>query len=74
MAASHQRRPSAQDFGLRRKQLDNHRLRSAGQIADHVLQQLREFDIQNRLGLFDLGANVGDYLVARLASDTVRLK
>ena len=46
------------------EQLDDHGLGRAGEIADHVLQKLREFDVQHRLGLRDLGAHVGDHFFA----------
>ena len=40
-----------QQLGILRKQLDHHGLRRAGQVADHVLQQLRELHVQHGLGL-----------------------
>ena len=56
---------SPQHVAVRRKQLDHHRFGRAGKIADHVLQQLRKFHVQHRLGLRDFGAHVGDHFVAR---------
>ena len=35
--------------GILREQLDLHRLGRAGEIADHVLQKLNEFDVELRI-------------------------
>ena len=37
------------------RRLDLYRLRCIGEVADHVLQNLNEFDVELRLRLFDLG-------------------
>ena len=52
----HLRRPRRQQFGIRREQLHDHRLRRAGQIADHVLQHLDELDVEAGLDARDLRA------------------
>ena len=62
------RRPRAQQVGVLREELDGHRFGRAGEIADHVLQQLHELDVQHRFGFRDLGAHVGDHLVAAAAA------
>ena len=54
----------AQQFRILREQLDHDRLGRAGEIADHVLQELREFHVQHRFGLLDFGAHGGDHLFA----------
>ena len=48
----HLRRPVSQQFRVRRKQLDLDRFRRAGQIADHVLQNLDELHVQQRFLLW----------------------
>ena len=45
------------------EQLDLDRLGSVGQITDHVLQDLYELNVQLRLSLLDLRAQVGHDLV-----------
>ena len=59
----HLRRPRAEKIRVRREQLDDDRLGRAGQVADHVLQHLREFDVEHRLGHPDLASDVADDLV-----------
>ena len=46
--------PGLQRIGILRKQPDVDRLRSARQVADHVLQQLREVGVDSRLGRLSL--------------------
>ena len=43
------RRPLLQQRRILREQLDRDRLGRAGQIADHVLQQLHELDVEHRV-------------------------
>ena len=43
------RRPAFQKRGILREQFDLYRFRFAGEIADHVLQDLHEFDSHRRL-------------------------
>ena len=47
---AHLRRPLLQQLGVLREELDDHRLGRAGEVADHVLQHLRELDVEHRLG------------------------
>ena len=42
------RRPRLQQHGILREQLDHERFRRARQVADHVLEQLDELDVQHR--------------------------
>ena len=42
---------SLQQRRILREQLDGNRLGRAGQVADHVLQQLHEFHVERRLAL-----------------------
>ena len=46
-----------------REKLNDDGLGLAGKVADHVLQDLDEFDLGGGLGLLDLRPNVGDNLV-----------
>ncbi len=50
--------PIFQQIRVGRKQLDLHRLGGIGQIADHVLQDLREFDVKLRVLFVDFGPNL----------------
>jgi hypothetical protein len=59
----HLRRPGGEKFRIGREQLHHHRLRRAGEIANHVLQHLDEFDVQAGLGPDDLRAHIADHLV-----------
>ena len=43
------RPPLLQQIGIGREQLDLDRLGRTGQIADHVLQDLNEFDVELRI-------------------------
>ena len=52
-----------EQLGIVGKELDLDWLRRIRQIADHVLQHLRELDVQLRLGGLDLLANVFHHLV-----------
>ncbi len=49
--------------GIIREDLDLDGFGSVRQIADHVLEHLRKFDIQRGLRLFDLCPGIGDHLV-----------
>ena len=59
----HFRRPCLQQCRVLRKQFDLHRLRLAGQVADHVLQHLYELDSHRRL--------LGGYFCAHIFDDVV---
>ena len=57
----------AQKLYIFREHLDDHRLGSAGEVADHVLQALFQIDVDSRLPLFDLIAHViHDFIDAAL--------
>ena len=55
--------PFLEQVGIRGEQLDLDRLGRIAEIADHVLQHLRELDIELRVFFVDLGADVGDDFV-----------
>ena len=63
----------AQHVGILAEQLDDDRLGRAGEIADHVLQELRELDVQHRLRLRDFGAHVGDHFFAAALAVALQL-
>ena len=46
------------------EELNDDRLWRAGEIANHILQELGEFDVEQGLGLCDLSAHIGNHLVA----------
>ena len=52
-----------QQHRIVREDLDLDRLRSIRQIADHVLKNLSELDVEFRLSLLDLGACIGYHLI-----------
>ena len=58
------RRPGVQQFRILAEQLDDHGFGRAGEIADHVLQELREFHVEHGFRLFDFGAHGGDDFLA----------
>ena len=66
-------RASSSSVGIGRKELDLDRLGCVREVADHVLQHLRELDIELRLGLLDLLANIGHDLVDAAASIALEL-
>ncbi len=49
--------------GVRREELDLDRFGRVGEIADHILKDLGELNVESRLCLFDLSANIGDDIV-----------
>ena len=55
------------------KDLDLDRLGRIGEVADHVLQHLRELDVQLRLGGLDLLAHVGHHFVDAAAAFGLQL-
>ncbi len=57
------RRELVEQGGVLREDFDLDGLGCIGEIADVVLQDLREFDVKLRLVLFDILAHVGDDLV-----------
>jgi hypothetical protein len=57
------RRPVLEKIGIIGKELHDHRLRRAGKIPNHVLQQLNELHIEHRLGLRDFVADFADHVV-----------
>src|SRR5580704_6553417 len=52
-----------ENLGTGIKELDLDRLGSVGEVTDHVLQDLREFNVQLWLAGFDLRAEVRDDLI-----------
>ena len=54
---------SFSSVGIGGEQLDLDRLGRTGQVADHVLQHLDEFDVELRILLVDLRAHFGNDLV-----------
>src|SRR6516164_9502462 len=54
------RRGGFKEFGVGGKELDDDWLGLAGEVADHVLKDLNEFDVGAGLGLLNLRANVGN--------------
>jgi hypothetical protein len=55
--------PLAEQRRILREQLDRQRLGQARQVADHVLRELDELDVEHRKALFYFLAHVGDDLV-----------
>ena len=56
--------PGVQQFRILTEELDDDGFGRAGEIADHVLQELREFHVEHRFRLFDFGAHGGDHFLA----------
>ena len=71
--SGHHRRPPPQYVRVLRKQLNHHWFGSAGEVADHILQKLWEFHVQDRLGFPDFGAHIGDDLITGTLAMTFQL-
>ena len=54
MASATRGAHSLQQLRVLGEELDDHGLGRAGEVADHVLEKLRELDVEHRLGLLDL--------------------
>ena len=70
---SNLRRPLPQHIGILREHLDHDRLRRVRKIADHILQQLREFHIQRGHALGSPLPHIGDYLIDAAVALTLQL-
>ena len=57
------RGPFLEQFGILREQFDFDGFQRTGQVADHVLEHLDELDVQLRVFVVHLRANVGDDFV-----------
>ena len=65
---AHARTELREEIGVARKELDLDRLGRIRQVADHVLQNLSEFDIELRLGGLDLLTDIFHYIVDATAA------
>ena len=63
MRIGHARRPLPQQRRILGEELDLDRFRRAGQVADHVLQQLHELHLEHRLLFGDFLAHFGDHFL-----------
>ena len=61
--AGNTRSSVGEEFWILREKLNDDGLGLAGEVANHVLQDLDEFHLGGRLGLLDFGTNVGDDLI-----------
>src|SRR6185312_3131797 len=57
------RGPVVQQVAVGVEELDHHRLGSVGEVADHVLQDLGEVNVELGIGVGDADAGVGDDVV-----------